>query len=439
MSDTAIKVENISKIYKLYNKPIDRLKESLSIKKTKFHKEYYALQDISFEVKKGETVGIIGTNGAGKSTLLKIITGVLNQSSGNVEVNGKISALLELGAGFNPEYTGVENIYLNGTMVGYTKEEIDKKIGNIENFADIGDFINQPVKIYSSGMFARLAFAVAINIEPDILIVDEALSVGDIAFQSKCFRKFDELKQKGITILFVSHDINSVKQMCSRVLWIESGRQKMFDSKEEVCAAYIDEQRIKTNTNVSKDVNSTNKLELLKANYNNGKRYYPAVKNKMDRFNSEEVKIEACFLSNDDGEIENELEVNKLYVMHIVIKLLKDLDNLIVGVSIENSKGLPIFGINNYIAENKVLDGSKNEILEICYRFKLPKLMKGSYTLNPAVARGTQSEHVMLTWLHAANLIYINNNGYNDSLIEIDSDVKVYKHIEKEIVIFCDK
>lgn len=436
MKNLAIKVENVSKVYKLYDKPLDRLKEALNIKKTKYYKEYYALKNISFEVEKGETVGIVGTNGAGKSTLLKIITGVLNQSEGHVEVDGKISALLELGAGFNLEYTGIENIYLNGTMAGYSKEEIDKKINNIIEFAEIGDFINQPVKMYSSGMFARLAFAVAINIEPDILIVDEALSVGDIAFQSKCFRKFDELKQKGITILFVSHDINSVKQMCSRVLWIESGKQRMFDDKDEVCAEYMDAQRIKTNTYVDKEVSSTNKLKVLKSN---SKKCYPGITSKGDRFNSEEVKIEACFLSNADGEVVNELEVNKVYVMHIVIKLLKDLSNLIVGVSIENNKSLPIFGINNYIAQEKVLDGCKNEILEICYRFKLPKLMKGSYTLNPAVAKGTQSEHVMLTWLHAANVIYINNNGYNDSLIEVDSEVEVYKHNENEIIIFSDK
>lgn len=435
MGDIAIKVENISKVYKLYDRPIDRLRESLSIKKTRYHKEYYALQNISFEVNKGETVGIVGTNGAGKSTLLKIITGVLNQSTGNIEVNGKISALLELGAGFNPEYTGIENIYLNGTMVGYTKEEIDEKVDNIREFADIGDFINQPVKMYSSGMFARLAFAVAINIEPDILIVDEALSVGDIAFQNKCFRKFNELKERGITILFVSHDINSVKQMCSRVLWIESGNQKMFDNKEDVCNAYMDAQRIETNNYTNQDHNIN--VGFMNIKEKSSKKYYPALNNKTDRFNSKEVKIEACFFTNDLNQIINELEVNKTYTMHIAVRMLKDMENLIVGVSIENSKGLPIFGMNNYIHGKKLLNGIKNEIIEICYKFKLPKLMKGSYTLNPAVAIGTQEEHVVLTWLHEAGIIYINNNGYNDSLIEIDCTVEAYKC--KEITILDHK
>ena len=188
MSEMAIQVKDLSKVYKLYNKPSDRLKETLG-----FHvdaREHYALKHVNFEIRKGETVGIIGTNGSGKSTILKIITGVLNPTGGEVNVDGRISALLELGAGFNTEYTGIENVYLNGTMLGFTKEEIDERLDNILEFADIGDFVNQPVKSYSSGMFVRLAFAVAINIDPEILIEDEALSVGDVFFQAKCYRKF---------------------------------------------------------------------------------------------------------------------------------------------------------------------------------------------------------------------------------------------------------
>ena len=182
---------------------MDRLKESLGLSKQKKYKEHYALNDVSFEVHQGETVGIIGTNGSGKSTILKIITGVLNPTAGNLRVNGRISALLELGAGFNGEYSGIENVYLNGTMIGFSREEIDKKMDDILNFADIGEFVHQPVKTYSSGMFVRLAFAIAINIEPEILIVDEALSVGDVFFQAKCYRKFEEFKEMGKTILFV--------------------------------------------------------------------------------------------------------------------------------------------------------------------------------------------------------------------------------------------
>ncbi len=194
-NEYAIQVQDVSKIYKLYDKPIDRLKESLSLTHKNYHKDFFALSDISFNVKKGETVGIIGTNGSGKSTILKIITGVLTPTSGQVRVSGVISALLELGAGFNMDYTGIENIYMNGTMMGFSKKQMDEKLPDILEFADIGDFVYQPVKTYSSGMFVRLAFALSINVEPEILIVDEALSVGDVFFQSKCYRRMEEIRR----------------------------------------------------------------------------------------------------------------------------------------------------------------------------------------------------------------------------------------------------
>lgn len=223
MDNIAIKVENVSKVYKLYNKPSERLIDALGFAKSSRFKDHRALDGVSFEVKKGETVGIIGTNGSGKSTILKIITGVLSPTSGNVEIEGRISALLELGAGFNMEYTGIENVYLNGMMMGFTREEMDERLPEILRFADIGDFVNQPCKTYSSGMFVRLAFAVAINIDPEILIVDEALSVGDAFFQAKCYKKFEDFKAQGKTIIFVSHDISSVAKYCDRVILLNKG------------------------------------------------------------------------------------------------------------------------------------------------------------------------------------------------------------------------
>ena len=222
-SKNAIEIRNLSKMYKLYNKPLDRLVDSLGLTRKKLYKEHYALRDINFDIGVGECVGIIGTNGSGKSTILKIITGVLSPTGVSITVNGRISALLELGAGFNPEYSGLENIYLNGTMMGFTEEEIDARLDDILNFADIGEFVHQPVKTYSSGMFVRLAFAVAINIDPEILVVDEALSVGDVFFQSKCYRKFEEFKKQGKTILFVSHDLGSISKYCDRVILLNQG------------------------------------------------------------------------------------------------------------------------------------------------------------------------------------------------------------------------
>jgi len=234
----AIKIENLTKVYHLYDKPQDRLKEALNPFKKSYHQDFFAMDNVSFEIKKGETVGILGRNGAGKSTLLKMITGVLTPTVGSVQVNGKIASLLELGAGFNPEMTGLENIYLNGTLMGFSREEMDEKVESIINFADIGEFINQPAKMYSSGMYARLAFAVSINVEPDILIVDEALSVGDIKFQIKCINKFQELQSNGITILFVSHDISMVRSFCNQSIWIDNGKLRQIGSATEVTASY---------------------------------------------------------------------------------------------------------------------------------------------------------------------------------------------------------
>lgn len=223
VAEIAISVENLSKVYKIYDSKGDRVRDALGLTGKKLYREHYALRDVSLQVRKGETLGIIGTNGSGKSTILKIITGLLSPTVGNVSIDGRISALLELGAGFNMEYTGIENVYLNGTMIGFSREEIDERLQQILDFADIGDFVNQPVKTYSSGMFVRLAFAVAINIDPEILIVDEALSVGDVFFQAKCYHKFEEFKEKGKTILFVSHDLSSIAQYCDRVVLLNKG------------------------------------------------------------------------------------------------------------------------------------------------------------------------------------------------------------------------
>ncbi len=223
MDKGTIEVRDLSKVYHLYNKPSDRIRETFSIRKKKYSKEHYALKNINLKINKGESIGIVGTNGSGKSTLLKLVTGVVTPTTGTIKTDGKIAALLELGAGFNPEYTGIENIYLNGTMMGYTEEEMKKRVPDIIEFADIGEFINQPVKSYSSGMFARLAFAVSINVEPDILIVDEALSVGDTRFQVKCIDKMRELQESGTTILFVTHAIEQIKRFCTRAIWIKNG------------------------------------------------------------------------------------------------------------------------------------------------------------------------------------------------------------------------
>ncbi|MGL5152597.1 MAG: ABC transporter ATP-binding protein, partial [Clostridium sp.] len=238
--DTMISIKNLVKKYNMYEKPIDRLKETLSFSKKVYHKDFKALDGLTFDVLKGDAIGILGKNGSGKSTLLKMVTGVLTPTSGDIIIRGKIAAILELGAGFNPEYSGIENIYLNGTMMGYSEEDMSSRLASIIEFADIGDFINQPVKIYSSGMFARLAFAVAINVDPDILIVDEALAVGDTRFQIKCINKMKELKNNGTTILFVSHATEQVKRFCNKAIWIKNGKIEAMGESSEIVDLYED-------------------------------------------------------------------------------------------------------------------------------------------------------------------------------------------------------
>ena len=237
--DIAISVKNLTKTYRIFGHPGDRIKQALTLGRVRFHREFTALQGVSFEIKKGETVGIIGRNGSGKSTLLQLICGILKPTSGSVQVNGRVSALLELGAGFNPEFTGRENVYFQGAVMGLTKEAMDERFDGIAAFADIGEFIDQPVRTYSSGMFVRLAFAVAASVEPDVLVVDEALSVGDIGFQQKCLERIREMREAGVTIFLVSHDVLLMRNFGDTLIYLDQGRIKGMGDPETVGEAYI--------------------------------------------------------------------------------------------------------------------------------------------------------------------------------------------------------
>ncbi len=256
---TAINVVNLTKIYRLYRSPKDRLRELISLTGEKYHHEFYALNDVSFAVEKGETVGIIGQNGSGKSTLLKMICGVLRPTNGSVEVNGRISSLLELGAGFNPEFTGRENVYMNGALMGFTREEMERRFPEIEEFAAIGEFIDQPVKAYSSGMYVRLAFSAAVHIDPEILIVDEALAVGDMYFQAKCMIRMKKMIDDGVTMLFVSHDMGAVKSLCQKCAYLEGGQLVAYDKVSKVVGQYVGKAHVQMNQDLKaefEDINS---------------------------------------------------------------------------------------------------------------------------------------------------------------------------------------
>ncbi len=334
-SKNAIEIRNLSKMYKLYNKPSDRLRDSLGLSRKKRYKEHYALQNINFDIHEGECVGIIGTNGSGKSTILKIITGVLSPTEGTVTVNGRISALLELGAGFNPEYSGMENIYLNGTMLGFSEEEIDSRLDEILSFADIGDFVNQPVKTYSSGMFVRLAFAVAINIDPEILVVDEALSVGDVFFQSKCYHKFEEFKKQGKTILFVSHDLGSVSKYCDRVILLNQG--EMLD--EGTPKAMVDMyKQLLVHQDPVKQAENTEP----EGNWKDGFQVNP---NTLE-YGEKQAEIRDFVVVDSSGRHTNTIEKGSEFEIKMRLHFNESIQQPIAAFTIKNIQGTEITGTN---------------------------------------------------------------------------------------------
>lgn len=348
MSEIAIKVDHLSKMYKLYDKPSDRFKEAMGIKlkgKKQYYQEHYALRDVSIDVKRGETVGIIGTNGSGKSTILKIITGTLSPTEGTVTVNGRISALLELGAGFNMEYTGIENVYLNGTMMGFSRAEIDSRLDDILSFADIGDFVHQPVKTYSSGMFVRLAFAVAINIDPEILIVDEALSVGDVFFQVKCYHKFEEFKKMGKTILFVSHDLGSISKYCDRVVLLNKGQKiaegrpkKIVDMYKQILVNQEAEHDIKQEGDTAEKMATSASADTWKSQLD----LNPNLLEYGERF----AEIVDFALIDDQGNISNNIVKGTDFSIRMKVHFNRDLQDPIFAFTIKDLQGTEVTGTN---------------------------------------------------------------------------------------------
>ena len=362
--EVAIEVRNLNKVYKLYDKPSDRFKEALRLTKKKY-KEHYALRDVNLSIHRGETVGIIGTNGSGKSTILKIITGVLNPTSGHVQVNGRISALLELGAGFDMEYNGIENVYLNGTMIGFSEEEIEAKLPEIIEFADIGDYVYQPVKSYSSGMFVRLAFAVAINIDPEILIVDEALSVGDVFFQAKCYRKFEEFKQKGKTIVFVSHDLSSISKYCDRVYLLNQGvllgegtPKKMIDAYKQVLVGQYEES---DEQHVSGDEAGHNP-ELLE-------------------YGTHQAEILEAYLTDERGIRANTIIKGSFFSIHMKVAFHEHIPAPIFAYSVKNSIGVEITGTNTMVEKAYLDSGEPGQVKEVTFTQEM-NLQGGEYLLS---------------------------------------------------------
>lgn len=375
-----ITVKDLYKVYKLYNKPSDRLKDSLGLTRAKNYKEHYALKGVSLSVKKGESVGIIGTNGSGKSTILKIITGVLNKTKGELQVDGRISALLELGAGFNMEYTGIENIYLNGTMIGFSEQEIDERLDDILEFADIGEFVYQPVKTYSSGMFVRLAFAVAINIEPEILIVDEALSVGDVFFQMKCFHKFEEFKQMGKTILFVSHDLSSIAKYCDRVILLNQGVKLAEGTPKDMINMYKKLMVGQLDVDTLEDVSQKSALTTQEGAADSWRVHFTVNDNVLD-YGERQAEIVDFAIIDQYGSYSNLLQKGSVFSVKAKLYFHDTVKDPIFTFTIKNPQGTDITGTNTMFERVETGTVHKGEQRIVTYTQRMD-LQGGEYLVS---------------------------------------------------------
>ena len=421
--EEAISVNNVSKVYKLYNKPIDILKELVRIPRKTYHTIFYALKNISFSIKKGEAVGIIGVNGSGKSTILKIITGVLSKTSGEIEINGKVAALLELGAGFNIEYTGIENIYLNGLMMGYSKQEMNEKINSIIEFADIGDFIYRPVKLYSSGMFVRLAFSLSIAVEPDILIVDEALSVGDIFFQAKCYKRMEELKKKGTTILLVTHDLGAVMRFCDRTIVLNKGEKvsegnphDMVDLYKKILAGHFEENEVEKKIEKIKkdDTKKTWKSEMV-------------VNEKSNIYGDNTVEIIDFGVFDEKENLSSVLVKGEMFTIREKIKINKKVKNPIFTYTIKDKTGNDLTGTNTMYEMVDTGTGDAGDIYEVSFTQKM-NLQGGEYLLSISCTSFEENNFIVRHRMYDILSIVVMANKNTVGIYDMESKIKIKKY-----------
>ena len=373
MNNNAIEIKHLKKIYHLYDKPTDLVKEFIHPLRKQYHHDFTAIDDLSLSIKKGQTVGIIGRNGAGKSTLLKMITGVLTPTRGEIIVNGIIASLLELGAGFNPMMTGIENIYLNGTIMGISKRDMDVKVDAIKEFADIGEFIYQPVKMYSSGMFARLAFSVAINVDPDILIVDEALSVGDMAFQMKCFKKFRDFQESGRTIIFVTHGLDTVIRYCTRGIVIDTGRVVCDGSPKVAVDTFKKVLSGDFYNKVKNEKVVINNTQLLKESFN--------VNKESNIYGNGKATIFDYGILDEDGKPSVIIEYNTEFIIVMKVKFSETIIEPIFAFTLKDIKGLEITGTNSSMKYVTTSTYEREQMVTVTFSQKA-NLQLGQYALS---------------------------------------------------------
>lgn len=428
-SEIAIKLQGISKCFQIYDKPHHRLMQGLFGRKKQYFKEFWALQDISFEIKKGETVGIIGRNGSGKSTLLQIICGTLSPTAGSIEINGRVAALLELGAGFNPEFTGRENVYMNASIFGLSPKEIDARFDDITAFADIGEFIEQPVKTYSSGMYVRLAFAVIAHVDADILVVDEALSVGDAFFTQKCMRFLRKFMEKG-TVLFVSHDTAAIINLCSHALWLQQGAIKFAGLSKEVSERYLAAQFQSTQEEISLPVSPHPNLDTpdfydMRRDFINAtslRNDIEVFKFSLDTpsFGKGGATIDLVQLLDEHDNPLAWVIGGELVQLIIRCKAHSTLVSPIVGFLVNDRLGQPLFGDNSFITyAQDPLSISQDQVFNTCFQFKMPILPTGDYSITVAITDGSQMDHTPQHWIHDALILKSHSSSVCTGLVGI--------------------
>jgi len=449
-SEVAVRVENLSKCYQIYNEPRDRLKQSIMPRlqrlsrrqpKQYFH-EFWALKDISLQIKRGESVGIIGRNGSGKSTLLQLICGTLNPTTGSVQVDGRVAALLELGAGFNPEFTGRENVYVAAKLYGLTDEQIDARFERIAAFADIGDFISQPVKTYSSGMYVRLAFAVIAHVDADILVVDEALAVGDAIFTQKCLRFIRSFQGRG-TLLFVSHDTAAVQNLCDKAVWLNCGGVQMIGNSKEVAEAYFqftlqeiygDEAKL-SSTAPAPDVAAGDTMTPLADTTPAAIDYAPfaGVRHNIAMakgWKTGKAEITSIFLARLSPGPERALEGGESVRMTIRAKASERMKSPILGFLVRDRLGQDLFGENTLaVTRDRAMPVEAGATLIGEFDFQLPMLPNGQYAVMASVADGTLHEHVQHHWMHDALIITVSSSKVRYGLVGIRFDRVELKHL----------
>ena len=417
MSSTVAEFRSVSKSYPIYAAPSARLKELLTLNRLRFHRDFWALEDVSFDVPRGETFCVIGENGSGKSTLLQIVAGILTPTSGTAQVKGRVAALLELGSGFNPEFTGKDNVYLNAAILGLSTKEVDRRYSAIEEFAEIGEFINQPVKTYSSGMVVRLAFSVAIHVEPEILLVDEALAVGDIYVRQRCMRKVHELRSRGVTILFVSHSMGDVKAIGDRTLWLDKGRVREFGPTDLVVSKYLAAMVEKDSAYLElKRPDGRSSITLGDGPHEIETR----IPNIDHRYGDGRAEILGIGLYDEHGAPCHLLQPNTKIVVRISVRAHQPVSCPNVGFMLRNHMGIDFAGTNTLREGIELPALQPEDTLTVDFHVDLPGLYPAHFSFSPAIADGTLLHYKMCDWI---------DNAITAQMGHTDAPVYGYMHL----------